>query len=107
MKKISIIIIISALIGFLGGYFLGRYTYRAKPINVNVQFPDSLIQRETEYLDSLYLVEKRLEALSGGLSDSVRVLKDTAWIRVKEVKELPLDSGVLYLRKKLEKYEKN
>lgn len=73
--------------------------------NVNVVIPDSVIKQETEFIDSLRNLEKEIDSLRAETRDSIQYVIKWKTKEINRVKELPLDSGILYLQKKLRENE--
>lgn len=105
MKRtlINLLILIAVFgVGALAGYLVGRST---KTQRSEVVIPDSVIKKEENFIDSLRKLEKEIEKQKASLKDSIVYITEWKIEKINEVKELPLDSGILYLRKKLEENE--
>lgn len=104
-KKISLSIIISLLIGIVLGFYTGKYVYQAEPVDIVITIPDSVIEEETKYIDSLYSVEQKIEEEKKGLETEIRIIREEKIKEVNHIKKLPTDEGVKFLNNKLREYE--
>jgi len=95
------------VIGFGLGMLVEKHIGGSKPIvSPPVVIPDSIIAGENHIIDSLQIVEENEKEKENFLKDSVRTITKIKYIRVDSVKKLPLDDGILYLKRKLDEYEK-
>lgn len=105
---ISIIILILGLslgIGFGMILFKGCSNPTFYKESSNVIIPDSIIKEEKNILDSL---EKEIiirEEVISHLKDSIQIKEVIRTIEIDNIKELPLDSSVIFLKSKLREYE--
>lgn len=103
MKTTTFKIIISFIIGILVGWCTNEYT--SQPGDVTVVVPDSIFKKEQNYIDSLRTIEKRVDNKRESLKDSIQIVVKWRTKEVENVKNLPLDSGIIFLNKKLREYE--
>lgn len=106
MKKILSIIVI-LLIGFGLGILMDKYVFnRSKPISIPpVVVPDTVYIEEQNKIDTLWRTEIKEKERAGKVRDSIQIITKLKYISVDSVKRLPLDSGMIYLKNKLEEYE--
>lgn len=106
MKKILSIIII-LLIGFGLGVLMDKYVFnRSKPISIPpVVVPDTVYIKEQNKIDTLWKTEIKEKEKAEKVRDSIKVITKIKYIKADSIKKLPLDSGIIYLRNKLEEYE--
>lgn len=102
--------IIANVIGLLLGFGFGAIYFKgcSNPDfedEDNITIPENVISEETKKIDSLKLEIIKREELIGHLKDSVKIIETIRTIKVDNIKKLPLDSAVMYLNLKLEKYE--
>lgn len=97
------IIILALLLGFGFGFYARKYIYRTEPVTITI--PDSVIQEQTKHIDSLYRVEKEIKTERKKLDAEVRVIQEERINEINEIRKLPLDSGVNFLKTKLREYE--
>ena len=104
-KKISLSIIISFVIGIGLGFYAGKRIYQAEPVDITITIPDSVIEEETRYIDSLYSVEQEIEEKRKELEHEIEIIREEEIKEINYIKKLPTDSGVKYLKSKLREYE--
>ena len=106
MKEVLKILII-LLIGFGLGMLFEKHIGGSKPIDPSsVVIPDSIIAGENHKIDTLKITEEKERIKEIYLKDSVKTITKIKYVKVDSIKKLPLDSGILYLKSKLDKYEK-
>lgn len=88
------------------GYTLGVYFGKpGKPSGLYPEIDSTLVITMQHKIDSLEILVEGFDSLSNILKDSIREVEVMQIIEVNAVKKLPLDSGVLYLRKKLREFQ--
>ena len=94
------------LIILLIGFGLGIYFERGiSPSSPSIGNPDDLVKPEIEKIDSLKEEIGRREEIISHLKDSVRVIETIRTVEVDNIRKLPIDSGVGFLKQKLREYE--
>lgn len=110
-RKVIIISIIILILGLSLGIGFGMILFKgcSNPTfykgSSNVIIPDSIIKEEKNILDSL---EKEIiirEEVISHLKDSIQIKEVIRTIEIDNIKELPLDSSVIFLKSKLREYE--
>lgn len=104
--------LIASIVGLLLGFGFGVIYFKgcSKPSSDNedpviTTDQSNIISEDSKKIDSLRLEIERKERIIGHLKDSVKVIETIRTIEVDNVKNLPLDSAVMYLNLKLESYE--
>ena len=102
----NLIYIIGLLVlGYILGVYFGRPSDTASsPIDTE-KLDSILVGEENKKIDSLQLVIENYEKINSSLRDSIKEVTIIRAIEVDAVKELPLDSGVLFLKHKLREFE--
>lgn len=92
------------LLGYILGVYVGRPSDFVEPIEPE-KVDSLLVKDELSKIDSLETVIDEYEKLNSDLKDSIEVVTVIRTVKVDEVKKLPLDSGVLFLKHKLREFE--
>lgn len=104
-RQISFFLLI-LVIGLGIGIYVGKCIYQPKPISNNeIVIPDSIIEQENKTIDSLETLNKEISGKRNDVKDSIVIITKWKEKEVNRVKELPLDSAIIYLNKKLREYE--
>ena len=104
-RQISFFLLI-LVIGLGIGIYIGKCMYQPKPISNNeIVIPDSIIKQENETIDSLETLNEEISGKIENVKDSIVIITKWKEKEVNKIKELPLDSAIIYLNKKLRKYE--
>lgn len=96
--------ILLAFISLIAGWCIGFCTFQFFNSDPTVCPPDNYA-KEQATLDSLRVIEARLEEKRKNLKDSVIKILEEVKEKQKEVENLPVDSGIKFLKEKLEQYE--
>ena len=109
-KKAIIVSILLLILGLSIGAGLGFILFKgcsspAPSEDPSVIIPDSLIKEEKEKIDSLEKEIKIREENISRLKDSIQVKEIIRTIKIDNIKELPLDSSVIFLKSKLRDYD--
>lgn len=105
-RQISFFLLI-LVIGLGIGIYIGKCMYQQpKPISNNgIVIPDSIVKQENETIDSLETLNGEISGKIENVKDSIVIVTKWKGKEVNRIKELPLDSAIIYLNKKLRKYE--
>lgn len=106
-KKKIITIIITSIVIILGLGTILLYKGCSDPFSENDEsiLNDSVINKETLKIDSLKKEIEIKERIISRLKDSIRTKEIVRTIEINNIKKLPLDSSVMFLRLKLREYE--
>jgi hypothetical protein len=96
-----IILIIVFLVGFGLGMLTENLINKSEPTEESIIIPDSLVRQENLKIDSFNDVERIERMRFEILQDSIRTIESFRYIKIDSIKNLPVDSGILYLRSKL------
>lgn len=105
-KKIIISILCILVIGLGAALYKGcSNRFKNNKQYVSVSIDSSIIKNELIKIDSLKKEIKCREDKISQLKDSIRVKETIRTIEIDNIKKLPLDSSVMFLKLKLREYE--
>lgn len=97
--------ILFVIIGMIIGFFLN--SRQEKNTADKTIIPSDVYIKDSLRIDSFMLEINKLDSINKFLKDSIKLNDSIVIIEKEEIKKLPLTEKVLFLKKKLEDYEKD
>lgn len=102
--KTTLKVLAVLIVGFILGWCTNTYTSQ-KPLIKEVVIPDSVVQQEREFIDSLHTIRKDITLKRDSMKSELEEAEKLKASEIERIKSLPLDSGVDFLNSKLREYE--